>query len=104
MTSSEERAIASKISQELCEALGPAMPPEELMTRRDLVCETFTRVFDDQHGIVDESSAVRILGRVSKALAKNFKAAEVNRQHAAMRPTVNESKAKSLSEAESVST
>jgi hypothetical protein len=84
MTSSEERTIASEVSHELTRLLG-ALAPEALMTNQTVVEETFTRVFD-RHGVTNESSAVRILGRASKALARNFKFAERNRRlDAAMR-------------------
>ena len=72
MTSPQERAIASELAQELCAALGPALPPEALTANCETVCEVFGRVFD-RHEIVIESVGARILSRVPKLLAKNFK-------------------------------
>jgi hypothetical protein len=83
---SRERAIASEIANELYHALGPAMP-EALAENRDVVCETFARVFD-RHGIVTEASGSRILAYVPKVLADlNLKFAELkSRLDAAVRP------------------
>jgi hypothetical protein len=67
-----ERQIGEAIAAELCRALSPAMQPEALAANQNAVCETFSRIFD-QYQIADELSATRILGHVSKALARlNF--------------------------------
>jgi hypothetical protein len=64
-----DRRIAEEIVSELCEALGPALPPEALTENRDLVGEVFGRVFD-RHGVVTESAGASILACVPRLLAK----------------------------------
>jgi hypothetical protein len=76
---SRERSIAEDLARELHRLLGPHAP-EALAENSDVVCDAFSRIFD-QHGIVNESSGARILGYVPKVLAQlNFKHAELHRQ------------------------
>jgi hypothetical protein len=83
-----ERGIAEAVARELHRMLGPHSP-ESLAENSDVVCDTFSRVFD-RHGIVNESSGARILGYVPKYLAalnQDFDA--LNRKlDAAMRPAI----------------
>jgi hypothetical protein len=74
-----ERGIAEYIARELHCLLGPHAP-ESLAENSDIVCETFSRIFD-QHGIVNEAAGARILAYVPVELARlNFKFAEFDRQ------------------------
>ena len=90
-----DRRVAEEIADELAKALGgPALTaiarsriPSEALTEetRDTVGEVFGRIFD-QRGIVTEAAAANILMCVPRILAKNFKAAERNRQLDAAMP------------------
>ena len=81
MTSSEERAIAAELADELVKELGPMMPESLAAISGEKVCEVFELVFN-RRKIVIASDGERVMARTWRLLAK----AERNRQLAMRQP------------------